>query len=52
MQKVIPGKNDLLTVYPELAKEWNYEKNDDLMPSSVLPGSHKKVWWKCSKNHI
>ena len=52
MQKLIRGKNDFLTICPDLAKEWNYEKNGDLKPSDVLPGSHKKVWWKCSRNHV
>ncbi|MDO4996576.1 MAG: zinc-ribbon domain-containing protein [Bacilli bacterium] len=49
--KALAGYNDLSTVNPQLAKEWNYEKNGDLKPSDVLPGSHKKVWWKCSKGH-
>jgi very-short-patch-repair endonuclease len=49
-QKVGYG-NDLETNYPELAKEWHPSKNGDLMPSLVMPFSHKKVWWLCSKNH-
>ena len=31
---------------PDLAKEWNYEKNGDLKPKDVSCGSNKKVWWK------
>ena len=31
---------------PDLAKEWNYEKNGDLKPEDVSCGSSKKVWWK------
>ena len=31
---------------PDLAKEWNYEKNGDLKPEDVSCGNHKKVWWK------
>ena len=31
---------------PDLAKEWNYEKNGDLKPEDVSCGSCKKVWWK------
>ena len=49
--KLIPGVNDLLTVNPELASEWNYEKNNALTPEDVMPNSGKKVWWKCSKGH-
>ena len=43
----ISGKNDLQTVNPSLAKEWNYERNGDLTPRAVLPNSIKMVWWIC-----
>ena len=46
-KKVLEGFNDLCTTNPELASEWNYEKNGSLLPSMVTRGSHKKVWWKC-----
>ena len=42
------GHNDLETINPKLAMEWNHEKNEPLLPSMVTPGSQKKVWWKCS----
>ena len=47
----ILGENDLQSVNPALAKEWNYEKNGDLSPNHILPNSDKKVWWKCKKGH-
>ena len=47
----VNGKNDLQTVNPTLAKEWNYEKNSGLTPMNVMPNTNKKVWWKCSKGH-
>ena len=50
-KKAIKGFNDLKTVNPTLAAEWNYEKNLDLLPENMLPNSGKKVWWKCSKGH-
>ena len=31
---------------PDLAAEWNYEKNGDLKPEDVSCGSKKKIWWK------
>ena len=34
--------------FPEIAEEWNYEKNGELTPSSISVHSNKKVWWKCS----
>jgi len=47
----VKGENDLQTVNPVLAKEWNYEKNGNLIPERFLANSHKKVWWKCNKGH-
>jgi hypothetical protein len=38
----------LADVNPELAKQWHPDKNGDLTPDDVLPGSNKKVWWRCS----
>ena len=46
-QKVLSGYNDLATLNPELANEWDYEKNRDLLPSQVTCGTDRKVWWKC-----
>lgn len=45
------GKNDLQTVNPDLANEWNYDKNNGLTPVDVMPNSGKIVWWKCSEGH-
>ena len=50
-KKVLKGYNDLQTVNPTLALEWNYEKNNEITPTEVTPNSNKKVWWKCSKGH-
>lgn len=50
-QRPIQGVNDLATLYPGLAKEWDYDKNGELKPSDILPGSEKTIWWKCDKGH-
>ena len=50
-KKVLKGFNDLATLNPKLASEWNYEKNGDLRPEHFTVGSNKKVWWKCNKGH-
>ena len=50
-QKLIPGVNDLATRYPEVAELWDDQRNEDLDPTQVLPGSNKKVWWCCEKGH-
>ena len=44
-------ENSLFYLFPEIAKEWDYEKNGDLKPTDVTKGSDKKVWWKCEKGH-
>ena len=41
------GYNDIATRYPELAKEWDVELNNGLMPSDVIDGSEQLVWWRC-----
>ena len=41
------GVNDLKTVNPTLAQEWNYDRNNGKRPEEYLPNSGKKVWWKC-----
>ena len=46
-RKALKGYNDLKTVCPAVAKEWNYEKNGNLKPEDVVAGSGKKAWWKC-----
>lgn len=47
---VLEGVNDLKTVAPELAAEWNSEKNGDISPTSVTATTPKKAWWRCSKD--
>ena len=50
-------KNDLISKFPEIAKEWhpsmNYDadKNIDLKPGNFSYGSKVKIWWQCSKGH-
>lgn len=34
---IIPGENDMASLFPELAREWNPEKNGTLRPSQVTP---------------
>jgi very-short-patch-repair endonuclease len=54
--KICSGKevvkdNRLDSNYPDLIKEWDYEKNKNLLPSQTAFNSNKKVHWKCSENH-
>lgn len=50
-RRIITGINDLATLNPKMAKEWNYEKNGDLKPTEIGAYSSKYVWWKCIKGH-
>lgn len=45
-QKVWPGFNDLLTKYPDIAKE-----ADGWDPSVIAWGSHKRLPWRCDQGH-
>lgn len=49
--RVWEGFNDLATLEPEIAVEWNYEKNPNLSPDQITVSSNKKVWWKCKEGH-
>ena len=50
-KKIIDGVNDLATLNPSLAQEWDYERNQNLTPNQISPNSHKKVWWICKNGH-
>lgn len=43
----IRKKGSFAECYPELLTEWDYDKNADLSPYEVTPGTGKKAWWKC-----
>ncbi len=49
-KKVLKGYNDLATTHPELAKEWDYEKNE-IKPDEVISYGDRKVFWICKKGH-
>lgn len=41
----------LLTMFPLVAQEWHPNKNGELTPDQVLPGSGLVVWWRCEQGH-
>ena len=49
-KKVVAGINDLATLYPHIAKEWHFLKNNN-NPTQVFPQSNKSVWWICNEGH-
>lgn len=46
--KIPTSKTSLKALRPDIAEEWHPEKNGNLTPDDVRPGSGKVVWWRCS----
>ena len=44
-------ENSIANTFPQLAQEWASDLNTNIDPLSLLPGSDKKVWWRCSQGH-
>ncbi len=49
MGKIVKGTNDLATLFPDVAKQWDYEKNAPKRPEDFAAFSNKKMHWKCPK---
>lgn len=50
MRKKLSNTYNLLVLFPEIAKDWDYEKND-IKPSEITPGSNRNAWWRCDSGH-
>ena len=50
-RRVWQGYNDMVTTHPNVAAQWDYEKNGDLRPENFTGVSYRKVWWKCRFGH-
>ncbi|MFC1354652.1 MAG: zinc-ribbon domain-containing protein [gamma proteobacterium symbiont of Clathrolucina costata] len=46
----VTEQNSLQSLYPEVAKEWNDERNEGLSPDTIKKASGRKVWWRCSND--
>lgn len=49
--EVCEGINDIQTLFPDIAAEWDHERNGVLKPNQVTAGSNKRVHWICSMKH-
>ena len=49
-QKVDPARS-LAALHPDIAELWHPDRNGDLTAADVMPGSKKKVWWRCPNGH-
>lgn len=48
--KTVHEGNNLSITHPEIASEWDKDKNE-LTPQDVSYGSDKKIWWICQEGH-
>nr|WP_279287649.1 zinc-ribbon domain-containing protein [Lawsonibacter celer] len=48
---LLTGENDLASRFPEVAVQWDTEKNDGLTPEQVTLFSNRVVWWRCGRGH-
>jgi len=46
-----PGENDFFTMVPEAKALWDFNKNEGLDPTTLLPGSTVRANFKCSRGH-
>ena len=49
--KKVSRDNSLRTRNPKLAREWDRDRNGELTPAGVTPGSKRRVWWRCRAGH-
>lgn len=49
-QMLLTGFNDLQTIKPQLASQWDTEKNG-MGPTELMAGSKFLAWWKCDQGH-
>lgn len=47
----IEKENSILAKMPEVAKQWDYNKNGNIKPEFISCKSSKKFYWKCEKGH-
>lgn len=50
-KQILPGYNDLATVYPHLVHELHPTKNNDTTGTKIFAGGNKKIWWLCENGH-
>lgn len=46
-----PLTHTLASDYPDVAAEWDYERNGELTPDQVSPRSNRHSYFHCSKGH-
>ena len=44
-------KKKMLTEFPDVLAQWDYEKNGELDPTVLTHGSRRVAWWICEDGH-
>lgn len=48
---VLAGFNDLASYSPEIASQWDYSKNQGVLPTEITRWNESKYWWICDQGH-
>lgn len=49
--RVLEGFNDLASQRPDVAAQWDFERNGGKTPADVVAGSAFRAWWVCEQGH-
>lgn len=49
--KLVSARNSLAGRFPDVAKQWDHERNGTLTPETVRASSEASVFWRCAKGH-
>lgn len=50
--KKIDKSKSLAVKHPDVAADWDFERNGEVTPYDVLPKSHFMAWWKGKCGHV
>jgi len=50
-RKVWAGLNDMASVRPDLAAEFDVTKNGNFTPETIVFDTWRPLWWKCANGH-
>lgn len=50
-RKIATAKTCLAATHPDIAREWDDEKNGTRTPQNTLSGSEYSAWWRCPNGH-
>jgi hypothetical protein len=48
-QETPPDSRSFIKNFPDIAEEWDYDKNNGIDINKIYSASNKKYWWKCKQ---